>query len=78
MLWIVGDLMYSKTANPNTSSCVGFAPTIKGIIKMRDWLYFYIEFTVQRGEIFKKESGWALGLQKFEKPLPHRFKTART
>ena len=45
---------------------------------MRDWLYFYIEFTVQRGQIFKKESGWALGLQKFERPLPHRFKTART
>lgn len=38
--------MYSKTANPNTPRCVGFAPTIKGIIKMRDWLYFYIEFTV--------------------------------
>lgn len=45
---------------------------------MRDWLYFYIEFTVKRGQIFKKESGWALGLQKFEKPLPHQFKTART
>ena len=39
--------MYSKTANPNTFCCVGFAPTIKGIIKMRDWLYFYIEFTVR-------------------------------
>ena len=30
---------------------------------MRDWLYFYIEFTVKRGKVFKKEPGWALGLK---------------
>ena len=33
---------------------------------MRDWLYFYIEFTVKRGRVLKKEPGWALGLQKIE------------
>ena len=33
---------------------------------MRDWLYFYIEFTVKRGRVFKKELGWALGLQKIK------------
>lgn len=30
---------------------------------MRDWLYFYIESTVKRGRVFKKEPGWALNLQ---------------
>ena len=27
---------------------------------MRTWTYFYIEHTIQKGSIFKKELGWGL------------------
>lgn len=30
---------------------------------MKDWVYFYIEYTVKYGEPFYKEIGWSLGLQ---------------
>lgn len=28
--------------------------------KMKTWIYFYIEHTIQKGSVFKKEPGWAL------------------
>lgn len=28
--------------------------------KMKTWTYFYIEHTIQKGSIFKKEPGWAV------------------
>lgn len=30
---------------------------------MRTWTYFYIEHTIKNGEIFRRESGWGLGLK---------------
>ena len=27
---------------------------------MKDWLYFYIVHTIQKGSVFKKEPGWAV------------------
>ena len=30
---------------------------------MKDWLYFYIEFTIKYGEPFYKDAGWSLGLK---------------
>ena len=30
---------------------------------MKDWLYFYIEYTIIYGEPFYKECGWSLGLK---------------
>ena len=27
---------------------------------MKEWLYFYIEYTIKNGSAFYKESGWAL------------------
>jgi len=33
------------------------------MIKMKTWLYFYIEHTVKNGKVFRKESGWALNLK---------------
>lgn len=32
-------------------------------IKMKTWEQHYIEHTIKNGEIFRKESGWALNLQ---------------
>lgn len=30
---------------------------------MKDWVYFYIEYTIKYGEPFFKEAGWSLGLE---------------
>lgn len=30
---------------------------------MKDWVYFFIEYTTKYGEPFYKESGWSLGLK---------------
>lgn len=30
---------------------------------MKDWIYSYIEHTINYGEPFYKESGWSLGLK---------------
>ncbi len=27
---------------------------------MKTWTYFYIEHTIKNGEVFRKESGWAI------------------
>jgi len=27
---------------------------------MKDWVYFYIEYTIKHGEPFYKEIGWSL------------------
>ena len=32
-------------------------------IKMKTWLYFYVEYTVKYGKPFYKEIGWSLGLK---------------
>lgn len=31
---------------------------------MKTWTYFYIEHTIKNGEVFRKESGWALFLSR--------------
>lgn len=30
---------------------------------MKTWIYFYIVHTIQKGSIFRKEPGWALGIK---------------
>ena len=55
-----------KNSKPQHATLRRVCTNNKGIIKMRDWLYFYIEFKVKRGKVFKKEPGWALGLQKIK------------
>jgi len=30
---------------------------------MKDWVYFYIEYTIKHGEPFYKDIGWSLGLR---------------
>jgi hypothetical protein len=31
--------------------------------KMKNWIYFYIEYTIKYSEPFYKESGWSLALK---------------
>ncbi len=36
------------------------------MIKMKTWLYFYIEHTVKNGKPFYKESGWSIWCNYFD------------
>ena len=36
------------------------------MIKMKTWLYFYIEHTVKNGKYFYKESGWSIWCNYFD------------